>query len=76
MAVRSRWQGHAVAEELLRIAESDMRTAGCHRITLNTTAPLQRASRFYERHGFARSGNVSNFFGMPLHEYVKQLRPT
>jgi ribosomal protein S18 acetylase RimI-like enzyme len=74
MAVRPDWQGRAIAEQLLRIAENDMRTAGCHRITLDTTAPLQRACRFYERHGFARSGNISDFFGMPLHEYVKQLR--
>jgi N-acetylglutamate synthase-like GNAT family acetyltransferase len=74
MAVRPDWQGHAIAEQLLLVAEDDMRIAGCHRITLDTTAPLQRASRFYERHGFARSGDISDFFGMPLHEYVKQLR--
>jgi N-acetylglutamate synthase-like GNAT family acetyltransferase len=76
MAVLPDWQGHAIAEQLLRVAENDMRTAGCHRITLDTTAPLQRASRFYEQQGFARSGNISDFFGMPLHEYVKQLRLT
>ena len=74
MAVVPQWQGHAIAEQLLRVAESDMRTAGCHRITLDTTLPLERAIRFYERTGYARSGKVSGFFGMPLHEYVKHLR--
>jgi len=28
--------------------------------------------RFYEKHGYRRSGKVSDFFGMPLVEYVKQ----
>jgi len=27
--------------------------------------------RFYEKHGYRRSGKVSDFFGMPLVEYVK-----
>jgi hypothetical protein len=26
-----------------------------------------------ERHGYVMSGRVSDFFGMPLHEYVKAL---
>ncbi len=29
--------------------------------------------RFYESHGYRRSGEVTDFFGMPLHEYVKDL---
>jgi ribosomal protein S18 acetylase RimI-like enzyme len=76
MAVRPEWQGHAIAGQLLRGAENDMRSAGCHRITLDTTAPLERAIRFYEGNGYAPSGKVSDFFGMPLHEFVKQLEPT
>jgi hypothetical protein len=27
--------------------------------------------RFYEKNSFHRTGNVSNFFGMPLIEYAK-----
>jgi hypothetical protein len=30
--------------------------------------------RFYERHGYRRSGRISDFFGMPLIEYVKVLK--
>jgi ribosomal protein S18 acetylase RimI-like enzyme len=73
MAVRPDWQGHAIAEELLRVAEDDMRAAGCSRITLDTTLPLRRAIRFYERNGYLPTGRVTDFFGMPLHEYEKQL---
>jgi len=73
MAVLPAWQGKSVAEHLLRAAESDLATAGCARVTLDTTIPLQRAIRFYERNGFAATGEVSDFFGMPLHEYAKAL---
>jgi len=34
---------------------------------------LERAMRFYEKHGYRRSSKVSDFFGMPLFEYVKTL---
>jgi len=73
MAVRPAWQGHAVAEYLLRAVEHDLLAAGCLRLTLDTTVPLQRAIRFYQRNGFVASGRVADFFGMPLYEYVKPL---
>jgi GNAT superfamily N-acetyltransferase len=73
MAVRPEWQGRGIAEKLLTRAESDLKAAGCRRLTLDTTVPLQRATRFYGRNGFVRSGKVVDFFGMPLHEFVKQL---
>lgn len=71
MAVRPEWQGHSIGLRLLLEAESHLFAAGCRRITLDTTLPLQRAMRFYERNGFVPSGRVTDFFGMPLHEYVK-----
>lgn len=71
MAVRSDHQGKDVAAALLEKAEAELREAGCIRITLDTTEPLRRAVRFYEKHGFRKSGRLSDFFGMPLHEYVK-----
>jgi GNAT superfamily N-acetyltransferase len=46
MAVRPEWQDRKIALQLLHRAEDDMRVTGCHRITLDTTAPLQRAIRF------------------------------
>ena len=73
MAVLPSWQGTAVASALLRTVESELRGNGCEYITLDTTAPLVRAMRFYERHGFSSSGRVSDFFGMRLYEYSKVL---
>jgi|SRR5579871_1460527 len=77
MAVLPAWQGRGVAEALLRTAEAELLSRRCARITLDTTDPLERAMRFYEKHGYRRSGKVTDFFAMPLHEYVKQVsRPT
>jgi GNAT superfamily N-acetyltransferase len=71
MAVVEEWQGRAVALQLLGAAEAELRSAKCRRITLDTTQPLQRAMRFYEKNGYRPSGRVTDFFGMPLLEYVK-----
>jgi N-acetylglutamate synthase-like GNAT family acetyltransferase len=71
MAVLANWQGSGVASALLQAAEAEIRNQGCKHVTLNTTEPLARAMRFYARHGFTRSGRVSDFFGMALHEWVK-----
>jgi ribosomal protein S18 acetylase RimI-like enzyme len=73
MAVLPAWQGRGVAESLLRAAEDELAERKCSRITLDTTEPLQRAMRFYERHGYQRSGRITDFFGLPLHEYEKHL---
>lgn len=73
MAVLPAWQGHGAAENLLLSAEADLAVLNCSRITLDTTEPLQRAMRFYEKHGYRPSGRVTDFFGMSLHEYVKEL---
>ena len=73
MAVLLSIRGSGIAAQLLRHAESDLRSRNCGRITLDTTEPLQRAMRFYERCGYRRSGKVSDFFGMPLIEYEKIL---
>lgn len=73
MAVLPDWHGTGVAPSLLEAAERELREKGCHAITLDTTAPLRRAVRFYERHGYRPSGRVRDFFGMPLYEYVKTI---
>jgi GNAT superfamily N-acetyltransferase len=73
MAVLPEWQGSGVATQLLQAVESDLKARNCTRITLDTTNPLQRAVRFYERHGYRRSGLVGDYSGMPLHELVKFL---
>ncbi len=73
MAVLPACHGTGVAPALLQAAEAELRQQGCRRVTLDTTAPLERAIRFYEKHGYARSGRVRDFYGMTLHEYVKPL---
>jgi len=73
MAVRPAAQGTGVAEELLRAALEALRARGCQRVTLDTTMPLTRAARFYERHGFRKTGRVTDFFGMPLVEYARSI---
>lgn len=74
MAVLSAWQGAGIAEALLKSAESELHSLGCARVTLDTTQPLQRAIRFYEKHGYRPTGKVADFFGMSLYEYAKPLR--
>jgi ribosomal protein S18 acetylase RimI-like enzyme len=74
MAVLPEWLGRGIAEKLLQSVEAELAGRKCRRVTLDTTEPLQRAMRFYEKQGYQRSGKVADFFGMPLHEYVKDLR--
>jgi ribosomal protein S18 acetylase RimI-like enzyme len=71
MAVRPALQGHAVASRLLSAAETALRARGCKFVTLDTTAALPRAIRFYEKHGYVRSRKVADYHGMPLLEFVK-----
>jgi GNAT superfamily N-acetyltransferase len=73
MAVLPGWQGTGVALALLRTAETELQNNGCNSITLDTTAPLTRAVRFYLKNGYSASGRVADFFGMPLYEYRKLL---
>jgi GNAT superfamily N-acetyltransferase len=72
MAVRPEWQGCGVAEHLVRTVETHLHSRGCSRITLNTSEPLQRARRFYEKHGYQSSGRVFQKLGMQLFEHVKR----
>jgi len=73
MAVVPSSQGCGVSSRLLESIENELRRAGCSVVTLDTTAPLARAIRFYERNGYVRSGVVSGFFGMAVHEFKKRL---
>jgi len=73
MAVLPGCHGRGIAQLLLDAIEKHLLAHGCTRISLDTTEPLQRAMRFYEKNGFHRTGKVSGFFGMPLIEFVKHL---
>lgn len=76
MAVLPSMRGRGIAAQLLSHAESELRSLKCMHITLDTTEPLERAMRFYEKRGYHRSGRVSDFFGMRLLEYHKCLATT
>ncbi len=73
MAVRPDRQGSGVADALLDRAVKSLAALGCRKVTLDTTRPLARARRFYEKHGFSATGTVTDFFGMPLLEYARAL---
>lgn len=73
MAVRPEHQGSGLAGRLLAAAEAELRRRGCTRVTLDTTRPLHRATRFYARQGYRPTGAVGDFFGMPLVEYARDL---
>lgn len=76
MAIMPAFKGRGVAAELLHAIEAHLRTSGCTRITLNTTEPLLAAMKFYEKHGYTRTGRVADFFGMRLIEYARQFGKT
>jgi ribosomal protein S18 acetylase RimI-like enzyme len=73
MAVLPSAQGHGIADRLLAMAEDGLRALGCTRVTLDTTEPLLRAAKFYERNGFRRTGKISDYFGMRLIEWEKPI---
>lgn len=73
MAVRPDCQGSGVAAALLEQVESELRGLNCRSVTLDTTRPLSRAIRFYERCGFRQIGAAGSFFGMALLSYRKDL---
>ena len=73
MAVPPAHQGSGIAQRLLEAVESEVGLRRCRRISLDTTRPLRRAASFYEKNGYRSSGRVSDFFGMPLVEYTKDL---
>ena len=73
MAVHPAWHGIGLSNSLLLTAENELRKAGCKRITLDTTEPLNRAIRFYEKNGYRPTGRIGCFFGMPLFEYSKSV---
>jgi len=74
MAVLPECQASGIADQLLKHAENELAKQNCTHVTLDTTESLQRAMRFYERRGYRRSGKIGDFFGMPLIEYVKDLK--
>lgn len=74
MAVDPAKQWGGIGKALLDLAEAELLARGCLSVTLETTRVLTGAGRFYEKNGYRLSGTVFDFFGMPLYEYVKELK--
>lgn len=73
MAVLPNFAGTGVAANLLSVMEHWLLGKGCVRVTLDTTEPLHAAKKFYRKQGYVPSGRVTDFFGMSLSEYEKNL---
>ena len=73
MAVLPAMRGSGIAAQLLEQAEAELGRFRCARVTLDATEPLLRAMRFYEKHGYRRSGKTKGLYGMLLIEYQKTL---
>jgi GNAT superfamily N-acetyltransferase len=73
MAVLPERKQTGLSAQLLSAMEAWLREQGCHRITLGTTPPLKAAIRFYEKAGYSHTGKVTDFHGMPLLDYAREL---
>lgn len=74
MGILKDQQGSGLAQDLLaRVEEDVLRVASVEVISLDTTDVLQRAQAFYVRMGYKRTGNVQDFHGIEIIEFVKQL---
>lgn len=58
MVVSNHYRGRGIGSKLLKHALDFAISQGCRRVTLLTDASNTEAQRFYERHGFNRSGMV------------------
>jgi len=74
MAVHPKFQGkNSPAADLLKEVEKDAHSQGCTFLTLDTTKILKRAQNFYKKHGFRKTGKISDFFGSIIYEYAKKM---
>lgn len=76
MAVTPDFQGTGIASKLLRTAMDHSVRSGQRCVTLETTEPLDRAARFYLRHGFRKSNRTRHWGGMKLIEFVSAVSPS
>ena len=73
MAVDPRHQGTGLARALLQHVEAEVAALGVRQITLEVTAPLERATHVYQSAGYSRTGRERPYFGMMLFEYAKAI---
>lgn len=56
--VAREWRGAGLAQTLLQTAENHARTRGASRFLLWSDTRFERAHRFYEKHGYLRTGDI------------------
>ena len=73
LLVAEQEQSHGLGAALLTRAEREVRAAGARHLALLVTRTNRRARSFYERHGYARVGNLPGFARAGIDEslYVK-----
>jgi GNAT superfamily N-acetyltransferase len=62
-------EGHLRGMAVEHSAQGSGLAAGCTRVMLDTTRPLERAIAFYRRHGYTPTGVIGDFHGMEVIEY-------
>jgi GNAT superfamily N-acetyltransferase len=67
------WEHSGITAPLLSTMEAWLKDQGCRRITLGATRPWKAAIRFYEKAGYSHAGKVTDFHGMRLLDYAKEL---
>lgn len=75
MAVAPSHQRAGVGGRLIRRVLRELQGPEPVVVTLETTAPLADARRFYARHGFAPTGRRRRWGGMELTEFARRLEP-
>ncbi len=74
MAVLPQYQGkNSPASLLIKKVEEEAKKHSCLVISLDTTEILQRAQRFYSKHGFQKTRKTGDFFGNTIIEFIKKI---
>jgi GNAT superfamily N-acetyltransferase len=71
MAVLPGFQRSGIGQLLLEKMEGFVRGKKCTRISFECFEPLKNSIRFYEKHGYRRTGKTIPFYGVLFHEMKK-----
>lgn len=73
MAVKPAYYGKGIGYKILEEVKRIAILKECSEISLETSAPLTNAIALYERFGFVRTENKSDYHGITIFEMVKKL---
>ena len=60
--VDAAWRRHGVGHRLLEETERQLRAAGANAILLEVSVENATAQRFYQHHGFVRTGRIPGYY--------------